>query len=240
MEKKKSETLKQREEAQRELIRLKKMQSGELEVDKKEESKDFETFSDKLGNLLYYHKYKLVAAVVAIVAVIYFIYSAATAVHYDAKAVVFCFEYFSEENRQRVADYLEEYYDDINGNGKTELAIVDCSFVSGMDTAQYANTMMTKIQSVLVGEKDAMLFLLDENSLKHLNSISENIELFTEDGVVELSDQFYNALGDETKTAENGKRYLCLRSIDGTTLEGESEDNYKAAKKALEKIREAQ
>lgn len=240
MEKKKSETLKQREAAQRELIRLKKMQAGELEAEKKEETKKPETFSDKLSNLFYYHKYKLIAAVIAIIAAVYFIFSAVTAVHYDAKAVIFCFEYFSEENRQDVADYLEGYYEDINGNGKIELSVVDCSFVSGLDTAQYANTMMTKIQALLVGEKDAMLFLLDEDSLKHLNSISKNVELFAEDGIVELSDQFYDVLGDETKTAQNGKRYLCLRSIDGTTLEGEAEENYKAAKKALERIRETQ
>ncbi|MBO5873177.1 MAG: hypothetical protein J6Q56_03125 [Clostridia bacterium] len=240
MSNKKSETLKQREAAQRELIRLKKMQAGELETEKKEETKNPETVSEKLSNFLYYNKYKLLAAAVAVIAASYFIYSAVTAVHYDAKAVIFCFEYFSEENRQDVADYLEEYYDDIDGNGQTELGIIDCSFVSGLDTAQYANTMMTKIQSVLAGEEDAMLFLLDEASLQHLNSISQNIELFAEDEIVELSNQFYDALGDETKTTENGKRYLCLRSIEGTTLEGEAEENYNAAKKALQKIRDAQ
>lgn len=240
MSNKKSETLRQREEAQRELIRLKKMQSGELEAEQKGPEKNPESLAEKFSNFFYYHKYKLLVATVAIIAASYFVYSTVTAVHYDAKAIIFCFEYFSEENRQDFADYLEEYYEDINGNGETELAVVDCSFVSGIDTAQYANTMMTKIQSVLVGEKDAMLFLLDEDSLKHLNSISKNVELFAKDGIVEFSDHFYDALGDETKTTESRKRYLCLRSIDGTTLEGEAEANYKAAKKALEKIREAQ
>lgn len=240
MQNKKSETLKQREEAQRELIRLKKMQSGELEAEQKEPEKKPESLAEKFSNFFYYHKYKLIAALIAVIAASYFIYSAVTATHYDAKVVIFCFEYFSEENRQEVADYIEQHYDDLNGNGETELAVVDCSFVSGLDTAQYANTMMTKIQSVLVGEEDAMLFLLDQDSLAHLNSISDNVTLFSEEDIVELGDDFYSVLGDETKTTDTGKRFLCLRSIEGTTLEGEAKENYKAAKKALEKIRKAQ
>ncbi len=238
MSNKKSETLKQREQAQRELIRLKKMQAGELEAPEKDKERLPETFTEKKENFFYYHKYKVIAGIVALVAAVYFIVSTVTATKYDATAVVFCWGYISEENRTDIADYLEQFHDDTDGNGEINVSLIDCSFVSGSDTAQYAGNMMTKIQTVLAADEEAMLFLLDEESLEYLNGISSNVTLFAEEDIVELK-KGYTEMFDEREEKEK-KRYLCLRTVDGTTLEGKAKESYKQAKKALDRLREAQ
>ena len=67
---KKSETLRQREKAQKDLLELKKMQRGEISPETlKDDHKKIvpKTLDEKCENFLFYHKYKLMFAAVAAV-----------------------------------------------------------------------------------------------------------------------------------------------------------------------------
>jgi hypothetical protein len=237
----KRETLRQREKAQKELLELKKMQQGVISTEnlKKDEKLAPKTFGQKFAHFMNYHKFKVLAAVLALSVLVFIIYSTVTAPRYDGKVTVYCYEYFSEEDLTYIEEWITPYYPDVNENGENLLLVTDCSFSLDTDQKSYVDNMMLKIQSILSGQKDAMLFILDDKSIEYLNGISDDFILFTKENIVEIPESFYEKLPEGRYTFPNNKkRYVCLRTIGGTSLEGEkAKENYKAAKQVIEKLK---
>ena len=240
MNQKKSETLRQREKAQHDLLELKKMQSGEINPDTlpKGEKLTPKTFKEKHQNFFYYHKYKVALAVALLVVAGYFIWNTVTSPKYDAKVAVCSFDNFSDEAVDQTEAYLEDFYPDLNGDGKVEILAVNCSFDSTGGSVSDAQDNMLKMQTLLVGEVDTMLFILDEDSLIYMNSLSNALVLFQDENIVRLGENFFDAVQNPF-FSEDKKLFLCLRTIKGTSLEGEAEESYAAASEALQKIRDA-
>ena len=102
---------------------------------------------------------------------------------------------------------------------------------------QTVNQQQMKLQSILMDGK-SVLFILDENSIKYLNSISDDFTLFKEENIIELDSRFYNSLSDgRISLKADKKHYLCLRTIDETVIEGKAKQNYEDAKIVLEKLK---
>ena len=238
---KKSETLRQRESAQKELIKLKKMQQGQLDTAslKKTEKTELKTFGEKFGHFMNYHKYKVIVGVVGVLVLAFILYSTLSVPKYDAKVTVYCYEYVSPEELKGIEEWIKEYYPDVNSNGKVEILATDCSFSLETDQKSYVDNMMLKIQSILSSDSQAMLFILDEKSLEFLNGVSSDKVLFTKQNIVELPESFYDALPEDRHTLLEGKpRYLCLRTVGGTTVETEKgKQNYKYAKEVIEALK---
>lgn len=231
---KKSETLMQREKAQRDLLELKKMQRGDISTDTLHEGDEPilpQTFEEKKANFLFYHKYKLIAGILAFAVLAFLIYNTATKVKYDAKMVLFCFDYYTDDLTTKSSDFFEGFYDDLNGNGKVDLLTVNCSFDQRGKDAEYAKTMLTKVQVLLIGENDTMLYLLDKDALEFLNGVSDSVQLFDDENILKLGKNYFGALGTEEK-----ELYLCLRTVDGTTLEGKAKESYEAARQVFERV----
>ena len=121
---KKSETLRQREQAQRDLLELKKMQMGQIDPASlpKEEPIVPKTLEEKKQNFLYYHKYKVIVAVAVAAVLSFLIYSGVTATKYDAKTAIFCYRFMTTDQASAIGAYLENYYPDMNENGKVDVA----------------------------------------------------------------------------------------------------------------------
>ena len=238
---KKSETLSQRENAQRELINLKKMKQGEISTEtlKKEEKIEPKTFLEKAAHFFYYQKYKILAGIVAVIALFVIFYNMVIVPDYDGKVTIYCYEYVSPEDITAIEGWIKEYYPDTNGNGKVDILATDCSFSLDTDQKSYVDNMMLKVQSLLASEKDAMLFILDAQSLEYLKSISKEFLLFEPADVVALPESFYDALPkDRTTLNETKTRYICLRRINGTALDGKKAQTfYNSAKEVIEKLK---
>ena len=172
----KSETLRQREKAQKDLLELKKMQKGELDPStlKKDEKIVPRTFGEKVSHFFFYYKYVLLGCTALFVALAIILGSCIAKPNYDAKITVFCSEYVSEDVLTAMNEWLTSYYPDVNENGEVELLFADCSFSVETDQKSYSDNMLLKVQSLLASEKDAMLFILDEDNLKYLNGISKD------------------------------------------------------------------
>lgn len=238
---KKSETLRQREKAQKDLLELKKMQKGELDPStlKKDEKIVPRTFGEKVSHFFFYYKYVLLGCTALFVALAIILGSCIAKPNYDAKITVFCSEYVSEDVITAMNEWLTSYYPDVNENGEVELLFADCSFSVETDQKSYSDNMLLKVQSLLASEKDAMLFILDEDNLKYLNGISKDFVLFSSVNMVELPQSFYDSLPANRNTFKDNKtRYLCLRTIAGTSIEGEkAKANYNAAKEVIKTLR---
>lgn len=237
---KESETLRQRKKAQQDLLELKKIQRGEIDAEVlKDDDKKIvpETLSDKMENFFFYHKYKIlgIGAILVVLAII--VTSIINTPKYDATITIYCHEFVGESEIEDTGKWITRYYPDVNGNGRVEVLSTDCSISPDTDVAEVVRQRQLKMQSLLT-EKDALLFILDDDSLKYLNSITESFTLFEKENIVQLSESFYNALADgRTGLLPEKKHYLCLRSVDGSAIEGKAQQDFKFAKEVLEKIK---
>ena len=98
--------------------------------------------------------------------------------------------------------------------------------------------MMTKLQAMIAGDQNAMLFITDEESYKYLSELSDGEGLFEGEPFM-LDDGFYNAT--ETKTygkLPDGLRISCRRVSD-TVLESKkgAADAHSSAEKTLNAIK---
>ena len=88
--KKESDTLRQRKFAQQEFLKLKKMQSGELDAGPKpSEVAAPLTFGDKIKNIWYHDKLAIIVVAMLIIAMVLLMTQCATKTKYDATIVLF-------------------------------------------------------------------------------------------------------------------------------------------------------
>lgn len=234
---KKSETLTQRNKAQRDLIELKKMQAGELEPGPKpsEQAVAPKTFKEKKDNFFYHYKYVVLAGLfIAVVAVI-LIVDLVKRVDYDSKVVVFSYDVSYSVFNEKIADYFEQFYTDLNENGKVDIAAIDCS-IDPNDASELRTSKLTRLHSMLAVEDDALIFLIDDESLKHFTDALD-AEFFKQDNMVPLSDDFYEFIKSEGLPTPETKLYAAIREVDGTAIDGKNKAAYDAAKLVLEAIR---
>lgn len=236
----KSDTLKQRAKAQKDLLELKKMQAGQLDPallnddDKKLVPK---TLDEKADNFFYHNKVKIIVLGFLAVVLTVLIMSCVTKTDYDASLIIYCYEYVDAVTIEETAKWMEKLHPDTNGNSKVEIVCVDCSFSEDTDLVQTVNQQQMKLQTKLI-DGESMLFILDDKSIEYLNTIGDKFTLFKEENIVELDSGYYNSLSDSRISfKEDKKRYLCLRTIDESAIKEKAKKNYEDAKKVIEKLK---
>jgi hypothetical protein len=216
------------------------MQRGEISPENlKDDHKKIvpKTLDEKCENFLFYHKYKLMFAAVAAVVLTIIIISMIRTPKYDTTVTIYCYEYVDEATISDTDSWMEKIFPDVNGNGQVDVLVADCSFSADSDLADTVHQRQLKMQTILT-DPESMLFILDDESLEYLNGITDSFVLFKEENIVELKENYYSSLsGDRASFKDQKPRYLCLRTVEGSALEGKAEEQYKAAKETLEKIR---
>ena len=226
---KKSETLRKREKAQKDLLELKKMQQGILPSDeetKKAPVRTPETFKEKKDNFFYHHKIAFYGVILVLAVVAFLIIDTATSVKYDETLVLFTHERYFESQTSVIETFFERY----DKNGKINVSVYDCSYNSDSGY-QFQLDQRSRAQARITAG-NVMLFLLDESSIKDLRENLE-YELFPEENRVNVT-----ALIEKTEGTNFTQKdmYLCLREIDGTTAKGKTKE-YNRAKAIIEKIK---
>ncbi len=235
----KSETLSQRQKAQRDIIELSLMKEGKMETGPKpsEVEKRPETPKEKLDNFFYHHKLKVIIAAVVIFAICIGTYSSITRTRYDAKVALFCYDGTIGLYATAIEDYLVNFYSDKNNDGKVKITVINCSYDKDDMRTNDGITSMGRLQSVLAGEEDTLLFIVSKDTIDYLNSISQNVPFFTEENIHKLSDDFINSVQPEGFEKLKGEYYIALRSIEGSAIEKEAAEYYPFAKETFEKIK---
>lgn len=238
---KKSETLSQREKAQRDIIELNLMKEGKMKTGPKpsEVEKKPETVKGKIENFFYHHKLKVIIAAVIVFALCIGTYSSITRTRYDAKVGLFCYDGTIGLYASAMEEYLVDFYDDKNGDGQIKITVVNCSYDKDNMHTNDGITAMGRLQSLLGGEEDTLLFIVSKDTIDYLNSISKNIPFFTEENIHKLSDDFINSVQPEGLKKLQGEYYIALRTIENSVIEKEASEYYPFAKKTFEKIKEA-
>lgn len=234
---KKSETLTQRAKAQRDLIELKKMQAGEIEPGPKpsEEAIVPKTVKEKVANFFYHYKFVVMLGTFLSVVAVILIVNLVTRVDYDSKIVVFSYNPSYSYFNSKIAEYFETVYPDVNENGKVDIATIDCS-VDPKDTSELKTGKLTKLNAMLSVESDALIYLVDEESVKHFENLG--VSLFKEENMVLLGQDFYDFIEVEDSGVPGTKLYAAMRETNGTMLEGKNKEAFDAASAVLKTLRE--
>lgn len=218
---KQSETLSQRDKARRVFLELKEMQrkaaeegitehiaySGEIKP---------KTFSEKLGHFFYYYWKGVVAAVAAVLIVTVAVVSCVNKKDPDLKIVIYDNRILADMYIPAVQDYFEKYCPDYNGDGEVNVSVINCTYQTGTSTAQYQQTMMQRLQGIIVTDKECMLVITSENGYEYFNNyLSEN--MLTEG--LDLPESYYKecTLQEEIPIPAGMKIYC--RDIKGTLIE---------------------
>ena len=239
-EKETNEILEEQRRARQEFLELKKMQSGEMEAPPKPSEVAIvpKTPKEKWDNFWFQYKWYVVAITAVTVVLAVLITQCATRTKYDMEVVYFTYTAALDEQTNAVAKYIAGYAEDVNGDGEINIQVVNCSFNGKSGDTQYRYSMMTKLQAMIAGDQNAMLFITDEDSYKYLADLSNGDGLFDGEPFM-LGEEFYKATEtDSYGKLPEGLRIACRR-VSYTVLESKkgSVDAHTNAEKTLEAIK---
>lgn len=176
------------------------------------------TPKEKWDNFWFQYKWYVVAITAVTVVLAVLITQCATRTKYDMEVVYFTYTAALDEQTNAVAKYIAGYAEDVNGDGEINIQVVNCSFNGKSGDTQYRYTMMTKLQAMIAGDQNAMLFITDEDSYKYLADLSNGDGLFDGEPFM-LGEEFYKATEtDSYGKLPEGLRIACRRVSD-TVLE---------------------
>lgn len=218
---KKSDTLRQREFAQREFLELKKMQSGELAAPPKP-SEVYSaplTFSEKLKNIWYHNKWAIIIVSAVAVCIAFLVAQCATKTQYDATVVVFTYSITGDSNCTKMGEYLKPYCKDINNDGEVNINVINCSLEESQGNTNSSFTTRSKVSTLIASDASALLFITDDESYSYLSSLSKEIPVF-EGEPIKFKEDFYEFCSDEEQfyPTPEGLQISC-RTVSGTNIE---------------------
>lgn len=241
MDNKKNETLEQRKKAQQEFLKLKKMQSGEIAPPPKpsEEAVLPNTPKEKAKNFWFYYKWHIIASafIAAVLSIV--IAQCASKEKFDAQIVLFTHDTYLETQTSEMEKYFEHFCSDINGDGNVNIGVVNCSYSKiDISNPDYNNAMATKLQSILIAQRDIVLFIVDDETFNYMNAIPDEFPLFIEEKA-NLKEDFYSVCDIyEGAPLPEGLMLVCRNYPEGTVTSEKVALAHQRGMELLNKIKE--
>ncbi len=230
----KSETLVQRDKARKDFLELKAMQAkatqeGQTEHTPYENEIKPKTLGEKISHFLYYHFKTLIIVALCVGVVVFATVSCLNKKKPDLKIVVYDNRILADMYVPEIQDYFAQFCKDYNNDGEVYVQVVNCTYQTGVSTAQYQNTMMQRLQSVIVTDAECVLIITGDLGKNYFDNYLTGV--LEQEGIPLKEDYYSCAFDKDIKIPDNVKIYL--RNIEGTLLE----DNAKS-KKSVEHSKE--
>ncbi len=240
-EKNKNETIEQQRRAREEFLKLKKIQQGELPAEPKPSDVAIvpKTREEKLSNFWFHHKWHVIALVFITVVLSILISQCATRTTYDTEVIYFTYTPVLDEQLEKVSEYFEKYATDLDGDGEVNVQVINCSVSNEAQNAQYRNVQLQKMQSLMVADEKALLFITDKDSITYFDNGAIAADFFVNEPLP-FNDKFYEYTKSETLGSLPEGLQISCRKFEGTLLEKnpEAKASFESAQKILEKINE--
>lgn len=197
------------------------------------------TKKQKLENFWFYHKWHVLAAVFVIFAVTVCVTQCAAEESADYIVGLTLNRIMSQKETDILAEALEVYGEDINGDGKVTVKIYDYSYKESQND-QIKQTNREKFRSELTSG-NCMLFITDEYRKSYFDEydMAQKFD-FAESGYLKLDGGVGLCEALEEAGFENPEElYLLVRKVEGTAAEktnSEAKINLEAAQKLLSEI----
>ena len=183
-----NKTLEEQRRAREEFINLKKMQNGEIEPQKPEKAPEL-TGSEKIKNNWLYDKWFIIVGAVMAILLAVTLVQCCTKPKYDLEVVLYTSSAIYSDNAERIGDYLEQFCEDIDGNGEVSILVTNCSYNKNGENEQYERNYTVKLQAVLASNASALLYITDDECYDYLNAVATD-NLF-EGEPLALDTEFY-------------------------------------------------
>lgn len=231
-----SDTIRQQKKAREDFLELKKMQSGEITPSFESHAHSPKTFKEKSDNFWFYNKFTVFGVVFLIIVLAVGIVQCNSRVDYDLSITLYTATPFGDEQTDKISKYFKKYCQDVNGDDEVNICTINCSYADG-GNRELMQAKDTKLQSILVSEPEAMLFIVDDTTLSRLNAIPTKTSLFSEEPIT-FGDTFCKEIGIDSTTGTSGKIMIVRRNISKTTMQSNKKAAacYKEAGALLEKL----
>jgi hypothetical protein len=162
---------------------------------------------------------------------------------YDFMVVIYANTPMESGRIEKIEEYIEQFAEDIDGDGKVSVEVVDCTFSDLTEDSQSKQTAVSKVQSMIAAEPKAILYIVNEKSANDLNGL--NTKGFFEGEPIDLSQEFYDFCNGKTeyqKVPEGLK--IGYRRIGGTLMQNDKDAkeiqkvSIKIYEEMLEKLKE--
>ena len=231
--------------AREEKINMIKAKQGLAEPEKKVESLVVipKTPKEKLQNYWYHFKWHTIGSVALVIVLAIMIVQCASRESYDFMVVIYANTPMESGRIEKIEEYIEQFAEDIDGDGKVSVEVVDCTFSDLTEDSQSKQTAVSKVQSMIAAEPKAILYIVNEKSANDLNGL--NTKGFFEGEPIDLSQEFYDFCNGETeyqKVPEGLK--IGYRRIGGTLMQNDKDAkeiqkvSIKIYEEMLEKLKE--
>ncbi len=225
--------------AREEEIKLKQMRQGLIEPEQKDEAAVIipKTPKEKWQNYWYHFKWHTIGGIALIIVLAVMIVQCASRESYDFITIVYTRSAIESGRMEKIEEYIEQYSEDIDGDGKVSVQVVDCSFTDTNANLQLSQAAMAKVQAMIAAEPKAVLYICDDKGFNDLNAIVS--DGFFDAEALLLDEDFYKACEGEKdfeKLPEGLK--ISYRRISGTLMEKDKTANkvYDVCKKIYDKL----
>ncbi len=225
--------------AREERVNTIKAKQGLIEMEKSDEAAVIipKTPKEKWQNYWYHFKWHTIGGIALIAVLAVMIVQCASRESYDFITIVYTRSVIESGRMEKIEEYIEQYAEDIDGDGKVSVQVADCSFVESNSNMQSSQVAMTKVQAMIAAEPKAVLYICDDKGFNDLEAIVA--EGFFDAEALLLDENFYKACEGESefeKLPEGLK--ISYRRINDTLMEDDKTANkvYDVCKKIYEKL----
>lgn len=162
----------------------------------------------------YYYKWRVIIIAAAIIIAAVTIVQCANRPRYDMTVVYAGHKNYSETEKEKLTEILEEYISDIDDNGKKAIFFQPLMFSDSAGNEEYDYAIQTKLDMTFMDDY-TYIYLLDEAEAalyanrQNIASTFENAELFAKDSDAEIikgndGNGYAVSLKDSSILRENG------------------------------------
>ena len=192
----------------------------------------------KIGHYWYYYKWMIIAGVCVIGLVILFLVQVVFKPKADYTIVLGMDTYVMDEQIEPIRDYLEQFAEDVNGDGKIKIDIynmtgsLDDTQNRDLQSKRFTSEMMLGNITLVIADQDFYAFVKGD-------------EVFSDDYGDE-NIRGYNWCGTDIQQQCSpyfpADLYFCMRQVEGTSFETVEKvmEKYNACKALLDKMIENQ
>ena len=232
-----SDTLAQQRKARRDFLELKKMQAGEMETGPKpsEIALKPDTALKKIENYWFHFKWHTLAAIFAAISIAILVTQCCSRTSWDIHVVYFTYTPVISQQTDLIADYLEPYCEDIDGDGEVNIKVINCSMPND-PTSPVRKDALENLITQISGEPKSLLYITDSESITYFDGKAFG-DFFDNDQLL-LGEDFYKATELENIGKLPDGLQIACRLVTDSAIEKSREVGkiYEVSKKILDKI----
>ena len=200
------------------------------------------SFKEKVQNFWVYYKFRIIAVLLVIVIAIFAFATRDNDSDYDIRIVMNIGTVLPQQSIENLTKELEKYCPDFNGDGKSKVKIIDCSYdIEKLQNEENknANTDLQRYDSKFsaqFGESEKMLYIMSQSEIDRVNS-QTSYKTIVDGKASALSGTKLEAAVCKGSDQNLDDCYIFVRSLIGSVKKDKDSEKYHSqAQKMLEII----